>query len=99
VANVGVVLPLWAGVIGTEIRARRRGSERTAPRAEARVAMVLTPVLLGIAAFVSQVWPFLRGPVDGRVLLGGAVVIVVGGVLLLALRIRGALRRRRARDA
>ncbi|WP_440694786.1 hypothetical protein [Clavibacter nebraskensis] len=100
VANLGVVLPLWAGVIGPEIRARRRGGdERTAPRVEARVALVLTPVLLGIAALISQVWPFQRDGVDGRVLVGGAVAIAVGGALLLALLIRGALRRRRARDA
>jgi hypothetical protein len=99
VANLGVVLPLWAGVIGPEIRARRRGGERTAPRLEAHVAMLLTPILLGVAALISQVWPFQRDGVDGRVLVGGAVAIAIGGALLLALRIRGALRRRRARDA
>ncbi|MBM7411471.1 hypothetical protein JOE38_001294 [Clavibacter michiganensis] len=58
---------------------------------------MLTPLMLGIAALLSQVWPFQRGAFDWRVLIGGAVALVLGGALLLVLRFRDDLRRRRAR--
>ncbi|OUE28250.1 hypothetical protein BFL37_00120 [Clavibacter michiganensis] len=99
VANLALTAPLWAGVIGTSIRDRRRGTEQMLPRQEAVVAMVLTPGLLGIAALASQVWPFQRGAFDARVLVGGVVALVAAAVLFLALRIRGDRRRRRARGA
>jgi hypothetical protein len=99
VANLGLAAPLWTGVIGTAIRDRRRGTEQMLPRQEAVVAMVLTPGLLGIAALLSQVWPFQHGAFDARVLIGGGVGIAVSGALFLLLRIRGDLRRRRGRDA
>ncbi|WP_086522584.1 hypothetical protein [Clavibacter michiganensis] len=99
VANLGLVLPMWGALVGTTIRDRRRGAERMIPRQDAVVAAVLTPLLLGIAALASQVWPFQRGAFDGRALIGGAVGLAVGGGLLLVLRIRGVLRRRRARGA
>ncbi|WP_147361936.1 hypothetical protein [Clavibacter phaseoli] len=99
VANLGLAAPLWVGVIGTAIRDRRRGTEQMLPRQEAWVAMVLTPSLLGIAALLSQVWPFQHGAFDARVIIGGAAGIAVSGALFLLLRIRGDLRRRRGRDA
>lgn len=99
VANLGLAAPLWTGVIGTAIRDRRRGTEQMLPRQEAVVAMVLTPGLLGIAALLSQVWPFQHGAFDARVLIGGGIGIAVSGALFLLLRIRGDLRRRRGRDA
>ncbi|QOD43218.1 hypothetical protein [Clavibacter zhangzhiyongii] len=99
VANLVLAAPLWTGVIGTAIRDRRRGTEQMLPRQEAVVALVLAPGLLGSAALLSQVWPFPHGAFDARVLIGGAVGIAVSGALFLLLRIRGALRRRRAPGA
>lgn len=99
VANLGLVLPMWGALVGTTIHDRRHGTERRVPWQEAVVAAVLTPLLLGIAALASQVWPFQQGAFDARVLVGGAMGLAVGGALLLVLRIRGVLRRRRARGA
>ncbi len=96
-ANLFLAFALWSGLIVREVR-DRRGAEEPARGPEGRVALVLTPLFLGMAALVSQVWPFQRDGVDGRVLVGGAVALAVSGVLLLALRIRRVLRRR-ARDA
>ncbi|UDM19786.1 hypothetical protein [Clavibacter michiganensis] len=97
VANLGLVLPMWGALVGTTIRDRRRGAEPMTTSQEALVSAVLTPLLLGIAALASQLWPFQQGASDARVLVGGAVGLAVGGALLLVLRIRGVLRRRRAR--
>lgn len=99
VANLGLALPMWGALVGTTIRDRRRDAEPMTPSQEALVAAVLTPLLLGIAALASQLWPFQQGAFDARVPVGGAVGLAVGGALLLALRIRGVLRRRRARGA
>ncbi|QIS39732.1 hypothetical protein [Clavibacter capsici] len=96
-ANLFLALALWCGLIVREVR-DRRGAEEPSRGPEGRVALVLTPLFLGIAAFVSQVRPFQRDAVDGRVLVGGAVALTVSGLLLLALRIHRAVRSR-ARDA
>jgi hypothetical protein len=91
-ANLFMVAPLWATLIGTTVRDRRTGSESRNRRAEIRVTLVLTPLFLGIAALISQVWPFPRGPVDARVLIGGAVALAVGGAIFLVLRLQAARR-------
>lgn len=99
VANLVTAVPMWSGLVGTAIGERRRGTERMSLRQEAVVAMVLTPGILGVAALLSQVWPFPQGAFDARVLVGGVGGLAVCGVLSLLLRIRGSRRRLRARGA
>lgn len=93
VANLVVAPVVLSGLVVSTVRDRRAGTDDTSRWQEAVVAFVMTPLLLGAVAMISQVRPLRTGAVDGRLLVGGAVGIAVGGAVFLAARAVGRSRR------
>jgi len=93
-ANLVVAPIILSGLVMSTVRDRRAGRDRTSRWQEAVVALVMTPLLLGVVAMISQAWPLRTGAVDARLVIGGAAAIAASGVLFLAARAVGRSRRR-----